>query len=117
MSNVVALIPDLIFRTKVSGTGAALGIPVACAATAGEVATLVQADPPRLILVDLNAPPGEVTAAIQAGRAAGCRRIVAFYAHIETELAEAARQSGATDVMPRSAFNARLPELLADAGA
>ena len=52
-------------------------------------------------------------AAVRTAReAAAPPRIVAYLSHVQTELAAAAREAGAEEVMPRSEFTANLPEIL-----
>jgi hypothetical protein len=42
-------------------------------------------------------------------------RTVGYASHVQTEVIDAARQAGVDEVMARSAFTARLPEILASA--
>jgi hypothetical protein len=39
-------------------------------------------------------------------------KVIAFGAHVQTGLLEAARAAGCDEVLPRSRFSAQLPELL-----
>ena len=38
--------------------------------------------------------------------------VVAYLSHVQVELAAAAKEAGADTVLPRSAFSAKLPEIL-----
>jgi hypothetical protein len=38
--------------------------------------------------------------------------VVGFFAHVQTELMQRARAAGFDEVLPRSAFVARLPDIL-----
>jgi hypothetical protein len=60
-------------------------------------------------------PLGTV-AALKADAATSAIRTVGYVSHVQTDLIEAARQAGVDEVMARSAFAARLPEILAGAG-
>jgi hypothetical protein len=42
-------------------------------------------------------------------------RTVGYASHVQTDVIDAARQAGVDEVMARSAFTARLPEILASA--
>jgi len=112
MSEVVAVISDLIFRSRVEGATRAAGR--ALSLVDGGAAPRFGPDV-RTVIVDMDLPQEQSTAAIQAAAAAGVPTIIAFYAHVNATLAQRARECGANVVLPRSAFVARLPELLADA--
>ena len=104
--NVVALVSDLMFSTKISSTGAAVNVPVRVVRTADDI------EPgPALLLVDLDAD-GALDAIERCRTMIPAPRIVAFGPHVRTDLLAAAREAGADEVLPRSAFVARLPDLL-----
>jgi hypothetical protein len=100
MKQVVAYVPDLMDRSRVMAAGS-----VSFVRTPGElVAASAGAD---LVLVDL-ARPGvlEVLASLEAPT-------VGFASHVDRDLIEAARLAGCGQVLVRSAFFSRLPQLLA----
>ncbi|HRX85010.1 MAG TPA: hypothetical protein P5572_08330 [Phycisphaerae bacterium] len=113
MSENVAVITDLIFRSRIELAARAAGAAVATVTSARGLAPRLAEGNVRLVIVDLDLPEDDVTAAIDAARAAGVERIVAYYPHVQKDLAERAKTAGATLVLPRSAFVAQLPELLA----
>lgn len=115
MSATVALISDLIFRSRIEGEARAVGASLVAVARASDAMARISAGDVRMLIVDLDLPPADTSAAIAAARAAGVDRVVAFYPHAQTQLAEAARAQGADTVLPRSAFVVRLPELLTPA--
>ncbi len=111
MSRIVALVDDLFFVSKMLETAKHVGVELKTAANAETLLHLVNAEPPALVVVDLNARQGGV-AALEALRAAKCAApVVAFLSHVQTELAEQARAAGATQVMPRSKFTQNLAEI------
>lgn len=66
-----------------------------------------------LVLVDLGHRAADPVGAIRALRARSpVPRIVAFGSHVDAETLSAAREAGADRVLARSAFSARLAELL-----
>ena len=106
MVSVVALVTDLMFSTKISSTGAAVNVPVRVVRTADELEPGA-----ALLLVDLDAE--DAMAAIERCRTMiPAPRIIAFGPHVRADLLAAAREAGADEVLPRSAFVARLPDLL-----
>ncbi len=78
-------------------------MPVRIARAADEL------DGADLVFIDLECPDA-------MGAIARCRertsRIVAFGSHVRKDLLDAARVAGADEVLARSAFVKRLPELL-----
>ena len=104
MRKVVAYVPDLLDRSKVAGAGADVtfvsrpaDLPAAAAAHAAE-----------LVVVDLNQPGVvDVLGAVEAP-------VVGFSKHTNREAMDAAAAAGAYQVLARSAFFARLDELLGD---
>lgn len=63
---------------------------------------------PRLMVVDLNARqfPLETIAAIRARDQQ--IRVIGFFSHVQTDLAQKARDAGCTEVVPRSKFTKEL---------
>jgi DNA-binding NarL/FixJ family response regulator len=118
MGVAIAVVTDLIFSTKITGTGKALGKPVTVARNLARLAELLAAQEllPRLVIVDLNATGVDVMEAVRVAKAHPSRpHVVAFLSHVQAELAAGARQAGADEVMARSAFVNQLPALLQSA--
>lgn len=121
MPQIVALVADLIFGSKISGAAKALNIPLkttrsmAAAQQAVQDAAVSpgQNGPVSLVIIDLNAAGAEAPAGLAAlQKVQPSPATVAFCSHVDTELMEAARAAGADLVLPRSAFTARLPQIL-----
>ena len=109
---VVAFATDLIFGVKIASTGKSLGATVYMVRSLEEFRTRLQQGA-RLAIIDLNAAGPDPLEAVRAARAApSAPRTIAYLSHVQTDLADAARQAGAHDVLPRSAFSARLAEIL-----
>ena len=101
---VVALVPDLMDRSRLGRLGAQVEVvhvrlPEDLAATA---------EATDLVLVDVGRP-----GALDAVRAGIAGRVVGFASHVDTDLIAEARAAGCDDVLARSAFFARLHALLA----
>jgi DNA-binding NarL/FixJ family response regulator len=90
-------------------------VDVAFARSPEDILRQARENKPSLVLFDLNSAKSEPVATIGAIRAdteIASVRILGFASHVHLGLIEAARQAGADDVLPRSAFAARLPEIL-----
>jgi len=104
---------DLIFQTKVTGTGAAVGAAVQVVSGEAALARATEAASPRLVMVDMALPVDEATAAItKATRLSPRPQVVAFYSHVHDHLRQAAQAAGADTVWPRSRFSEALPDVL-----
>ena len=101
--NVVACVPDLMDRSKVSGAAPGATF-VASPAALAEAA--VGAD---VVVVDLGRPG--VLDVLPALAATGVR-VVGFGSHVDRDTLDAARTAGCTEVLPRSRVFASLTEVL-----
>jgi len=134
MADVVALVDDLFFQSKMVETArhvsvtlqvvasgdaliAALASSAAAASAAAASAAPADANAPRLVLVDLNARQGPLGAIERLKAAGNSLPVIAFLSHVQTELAERARAAGCQQVMPRSKFTAELAGILRQAKA
>jgi CheY-like chemotaxis protein len=108
---VLAAVDDLLFRSKIRTVAKQVGADVQFVKTAAEVREAIAAAP-SLAVLDLHAAAIDPVGSIAQLRANGVP-VIGFYAHVHTDVAQAAIAAGATQVMPRSAFATRLPEILA----
>ncbi|MFN2383382.1 MAG: hypothetical protein ABR559_03860 [Gemmatimonadota bacterium] len=120
-SPVLALVEDLFFQAKIEATAAAGGVPIACVRTTDELTARLdraagaagEPAPRTTIFVDLNhraADPEAVIRALKARRPEPV--VIAFGSHQDREGLKAARAAGADQVLARSTFTERLPDLL-----
>lgn len=115
MADAIALIDDFFFLAKARETAKLAGVILETASTGQALLQAAAASPRALILVDLNAKQGALDAVewLCAPNAQGNpRRVIAFLSHVQTDLAERARQAGCREVMPRSQFTQNLAEIL-----
>ena len=113
---VLAIVDDLMFASKIKTAASQLGLTVAFARSSGAAMTAIRDNTPTLVILDLNNPrtdPLGTVAAIKADPATRAIRTVGYASHVQTDVIEAARLAGVDEVMARSAFTARLPEILA----
>ena len=110
MADVVYFINDMLFSSKLRETAKQSGVsiqsvrePAAWAAAAREA---------KLAIVDLRLPTALAALDALAAGAPGVRT-VGFIDHEKTDVMDAARAKGCTDVMAKGQFANALPKLLA----
>jgi hypothetical protein len=123
MKRVLAYVPDLMDRSRITAAGAEVtfaGSPSALVAAAGEVAAAETAGggdraagdrPDVVVVVDLGRP-GVLAAIGQIGQMG--LPVIGFASHVDRELLAAARAAGCATVLARSAFFSRVGALLSD---
>ena len=112
---ILAAVDDLFFRSKVRTTAKHLGIDIQFASTTEEMVAQAKSLQPSLVIFDLNSQKMDAVATIAALKAnaeTSALRAIGFASHVHTDLIAAARNAGADDVLPRSAFAGRLAEIL-----
>ena len=104
MSRVVAYVPDLMDRSRVSAAAAQITF-------VGNLAALpAAAADADVVVVDLTRPGVvQIVPTLE-------KPVIGFANHTERELMDAARAAGCTTVLARSAFFSRIGELLAPPG-
>jgi DNA-binding response OmpR family regulator len=110
---VLALVSDLFFSAKIRETAHQLGVPCEILRDAARFASRAGEAGPSLVIVDMNvrgADPGGGIRAVRAGSAAV--PIIAFFAHTDVELHQAAIDAGCTEILTRGQFSKRLPDLV-----
>jgi DNA-binding NarL/FixJ family response regulator len=113
MSDAVAVVRDLVFSSKIIGTGRALGVDVQAVTALDALEGVLAEGEVRLVIVDMSLPEGLATQSLQRAAAhPSAPERLAFYSHVHAELAEAAEAAGATMMMHRSTFSAELPDVL-----
>lgn len=114
---VVAVVPDLFFATRIAGAAAQLGVTLETPG-ASEALACIGTSAPDLVILDLTAA-GDPLALVRSLKAEAATRaipLIGFYPHVDQALRAAALAAGVDQVMPRSAFTARLAALLAGEG-
>jgi len=114
---VIAAVEDLFFASKIRGTAEHAGARVEFPRDADAlVAAAEREDAPGLFLFDLHAARyGDLFALAARLKQDGRLRavpLVGFFSHVHTELQRRALDAGFDQVLPRSAFTKRLPEIL-----
>jgi CheY-like chemotaxis protein len=105
MDDVVAIVTDLFFQSRISSAARHTGRTVRFLTTGAEAPVYA------LALVDLDAAT-DVLDAIRRLKAASSAPIVAFGPHVDTAGRKAARNAGADRVLAKSRFVSELPAIL-----
>jgi PleD family two-component response regulator len=112
---ILAILDDLLFTSKIRSAATQAGVPVTFARGAAAALDQMRASAPSLVILDLNNPrtdPLGTLAAMRADPALAAIPTVGFVSHVDTTTIDAAREAGISEVLARSAFATRLPEIL-----
>lgn len=114
---VIAVVPDLFFATRIAATAQATGVTLEQPAIVAAFARCREA-PPDLVILELGAGPAtmELARALKSDAATHAVPLIGFYSHVDAATREAALAAGVDQVLPRSAFTARLPALVSGTG-
>ena len=110
---VLAAVDDLLFSSKIRATAKQVGVDVTFTRTPDDILAQVRQLKPSLAIFDLNSGKTDPVRVIGLLKAEGASvRTIAFASHVHVDLIQAARHAGADEVLPRSAFAARLADIL-----
>jgi len=109
-------VPDLFFLSRIQAVSRQAGVAIEECPLARLIERCV-AVPPALLILDLHATgdPLAVVRTLKSDARTASIPIVGFYSHVDHELRRLALAAGVDHVLPRSAFTAKLPGLLAGA--
>jgi hypothetical protein len=112
MADVVHLITDMLFASKVSEAAKHVGLTIQ--GTREPLARAEAARGARLVIVDLRVPRAlEALEALSGDPTAAAVPSVGFIDHERTDVMDAARARGCGQVMAKGQFATALPKLLA----
>ena len=110
---VLALVEDLLFQQKIQSAADAAGVAVKFGTDATAVGSPCSGQPWALVIVDLGLTRRDPIALIAALRQQLPQApLIGFGSHVDAAQLARAREAGCTEVLARSAFVQRLPELL-----
>jgi DNA-binding NarL/FixJ family response regulator len=112
---VLVAVDDLLFSSKIRATAKQAGVELTFARSPEEILASARTAKPSLAIFDLNSgktDPVATIAALKADPALSWIRTIGFASHVHVDLIAAARQAGADQVLPRSAFAGNLAEIL-----
>jgi CheY-like chemotaxis protein len=113
--NIIALVDDLFFASKIRAVAEAVGVTVRFARSNEQALHAAEASKPDLIIVDLNSQSADAIAFASEAKADEALRpvpLLGFFSHVQVELQQAAQAAGYDQLLPRSAFTQRLPQIL-----
>lgn len=112
---VLAVVDDLMFASKIRSTAKQLGVQLAFARSSDDALAEMRKSKPSVVILDLNNPrtdPLGIVAAMQRDPALAGIPTVGYVSHVDAALIAAARQTGVTEVLARSAFATCLADIL-----
>jgi len=111
---VAILVDDMFFGAKINGAANECGRQIERVKSREQLEELA-AKPPALIIIDLNSDRLDPLWAIEllkSRQELNAVPIVGFVSHVQTELIRAAQLAGCDYVLPRSAFNQMLLDIV-----
>jgi len=111
---VAILVDDMFFIAKINGAAAERGRQIERVKSSEQLEQLA-ANPPSLVIVDLNSDrisPIEAIEFLKSTPNLTAVPIVGFVSHVQTELIRNAQAAGCDYVVPRSAFNQLMNEIV-----
>ena len=115
---ILAAVDDLMFTSKIAAAAKGVGAEIVFVRTPDELLDKARTGAPSLIIFDLNSrklQPTHSIALLKADPTLSAIRTLGFVSHVDGAVIAQARGAGIDDVLARSAFAARLPEILAGA--
>lgn len=110
---VIAATADLFFASKIRATADPLNVEVKFIRNSNAALDAAKQQVPDLIVVDLQTDYAfDLARELRKHEKLKTVPLLGFYSHVMTELQQQAREAGYDHVLPRSAFSARLSEIL-----
>ena len=112
---IIAVVDDLFFASKIRGTAEQTGVTVAFARHADGITEISRRDSPALIICDLESRrinPIELAKQLKADDRLASIPLIGFFSHVKTELQRQAEDAGFDQILPRSVFTKNLAQIL-----
>ena len=112
---VLCVVDDLMFSVKISTTAKARGVSIYFERNPANVLSSIREKEPSLVIFDLDSVklrPMDAIAALKADPLLRAVPTVGFVSHVQTATIAEARRAGIDEVLARSTFSERLPEIL-----
>src|SRR5439155_23108359 len=113
--NVIAVVDDFFFASKIRGTAEQVGVTVSFARKIEGLIESALQNQPVVIIVDLHSQkidPIELARQLKADERLRDIPLVGFFSHVQTELQRQAQEAGFDSVLPRSVFTRDLADIL-----
>ena len=112
---ILAAVDDLLFTSKIHAAAKQRGVHVVFVRSPEDVLERARTLRPALAIFDLDSQrlqPLSTIAGLKADASLARIRTIGFVSHVQIALIEAARSAGMDEVMARSAFAAKLGDIL-----
>lgn len=112
---IVCVVDDLMFSVKISTTAKARGVSIYFERNPANVLSSIREKTPSLVIFDLDSvkmQPMDAIATMKADPLLRAVPTVGFVSHVQTATIAEARRAGIDEVLARSTFSERLPEIL-----
>jgi hypothetical protein len=116
MRRALALVPDLMFGSRIAAAATAAGMELELVGDGELLRARVAAGAPDVLVVDLTAEADDALALVHSLRVSGelgGTSTLGFYSHVEASVRERAEAEGFDLVVPRSRMAREGAELLA----
>jgi PleD family two-component response regulator len=117
MANVIAVVDDLFFASKIRGVGEQAGVRVIFAKRIEDIERSVAEEDPALVIADLNSTrcnPVEVAARLKSDANLKTVPLLGFFSHVDVELQRRAKEAGFDQTITRSAFSGTIAKLFTE---
>ncbi|HVB98044.1 MAG TPA: hypothetical protein VNJ12_01770 [Candidatus Dormibacteraeota bacterium] len=115
MSYVLAMIENLFFQARIQTVAKHIGVEVKVVPNGERLVAEAAANPPALVIVDLNARSGPLEAIAKLHGGENPPLIIGYLPHTQTDLAQQAAAAGCSQVLSQGRFTQELPVVLARA--
>ena len=115
---IVCAIDDLLFSIKIKEVAKHRGVDLYFERSADRIVETVRDKQPSLVIFDLNSAklaPMDAIRSLKADPALASVKTLGYVSHVDSATIAAAREAGVDEVLARSAFAARLGEILTSA--
>ena len=112
---VIAVVDDLLFASKIRGAAGQAGAEVRFVKTAEALLEAARSGEPAVVILDLQTSlldPFAAAEMLKTDERTRAVSVVGFFPHVQADLQRRAQAAGIEHVMPRSVFNQRLPEIV-----
>jgi ActR/RegA family two-component response regulator len=111
MSQLIVFEPDLLFSSRIESAAAKAGFSAKVFGNLDEFLQEAKQSTPKVALVNLDVAVGRFAGLEDLARSPSCK-VVGYYSHVNSSLAEEAQRTGINAVFPRGAFANKLEMLL-----
>jgi PleD family two-component response regulator len=112
---ILAVVDDLMFKSKIAAAAKHANAQVVFTRSPEETLEQARATKPHLVIFDLSSSRLDALrtiAALKADPGLSATRMLGFVSHLQSAVVAAAREAGVHDVLARSAFAEKLPQIL-----